>query len=104
MRLHDWRFRPAGSAANGEPAELLGFLAGSAGAYVFAGANKTEVEAILSTQREDLRCECSRLLDGTGLLDEMLGRFDPDRLLLGSEYPLRELGCNAYCLKKQTGF
>ncbi|NLZ60249.1 MAG: amidohydrolase [Lentisphaerae bacterium] len=106
LRLHDWRFRPAGSAPRAvSQAELLGFLAQAPpGAYVFQGANKTEVEAILSTQREDLRCECSRLLDGTGLLDEMLGRFDPDRLLLGSEYPLRELGCNAYCLKKQTGF
>ncbi|MBT3285705.1 MAG: amidohydrolase family protein [Victivallales bacterium] len=90
----DWRLRLRGSSPHQTTAaELLAFLVDAPPSqYVFQGAALPLVSAALAgNDRQDIAFEISRLSDNTAALPSICRQHGVDRLVLGSEYPFRDL-------------
>ncbi|MBN2451464.1 MAG: amidohydrolase family protein [Lentisphaeria bacterium] len=92
----DARFRHRGTLCREvTAAELVAFLrqAPPRNRYVIQGASVTLVRAGLEhdPQADHVRFDISRLTDTTRALRDTVQRFGWSRLVLGSEYPLRDL-------------
>jgi len=94
-RLGDDRCRHSGVEHHLPNAdELIAFAANAPpNRYVFQGLGRHETNRFLeATQGDDrFRTEISRLTDGTGVLQDVLERHGRDKLVMGSEYPLRDM-------------
>ncbi len=94
-RLHDWRWRHSGAGFRVVAADELIDFARSAPAnrYVFQGAAADAVDNILSLKRTrgDFRFDISKLIDGNGQFARILNAHGPDKLVLGSEWPFRDM-------------
>ena len=101
VNLHDFRFRPRGtSLRRTASAEVGDFLASApVNGYVIQGATAAEVEAGLARERADVRFDISRLVDNTGALRTTAARHGVSRLVLGSEFPIRDLRTTAACAR-----
>ncbi len=101
VNLYDCRFRPRGTAVRRTAAaEAAEFLASAPdNEYVIQGAAAADVQAGLALGRDDVRYDISRLVDNTGALRTAIGRHGPGRLVLGSEFPVRDLRTNAACAR-----
>ena len=91
----DYRFRHSGqNCRNVSQEELLAFCASAPGnSYVFQGVAQPTVEAWLETGRrgDGFKFEISRLTDSTGALASALRKGALPHLVLGSEFPLRDI-------------
>lgn len=91
----DDRFRHSGLACRAVATEeAIAFCAGAPpNAYVFQGLSGRGVAQILARCRGDerFRFEISRLTDNSGALDDVVGEYGLSRLVMGSEFPLRDL-------------
>jgi hypothetical protein len=94
-RLGDDRFRHSGLAARGVSSEeIVRFVEAAPGeSYVFQGLVAQEILAALAAAPGDgrFRFEISRLTDHTGALDGLIAAGAADRLVMGSEFPLRDI-------------
>ena len=94
-QLGDHRSRHSGLACRPvAAAELAGFARHAPpNAYVFQGLTAAHMGAVLAERAGDarFRFEISRLTDRPGALGEIAGRFGLSQLVMGSEFPLRDL-------------
>lgn len=93
--LDDLRFRHAGAAFREVSAEeLLAFGAWpEAPESVFQGVAEDMADAFLKRHSRDrrFRFEISRLTDASGSLRNVLRKYGAERLVMGSEYPFRDI-------------
>jgi predicted TIM-barrel fold metal-dependent hydrolase len=90
----DWRLRLRGTEPHQTtPDELLAFLSRAPeNRYVFQGASVPLITAALAkTKRRDMVFDISRLIDTTTALPAICRQHGADRLVLGSEFPFRDL-------------
>jgi predicted TIM-barrel fold metal-dependent hydrolase len=91
----DSRFRHRGTACRDVSAEELVRFVGSAprNAYVVQGAGLGLIKACLEQcpAADQVRFEISRLTDNSTALTSLVARFGWGRLVLGSEFPFRDL-------------
>jgi predicted TIM-barrel fold metal-dependent hydrolase len=59
--------------------------------YIFQALSEPDIVTLFSVERvqQDIYCEISRLTDFSGYMQSILARFGKERLVFGSEYPLR---------------
>jgi hypothetical protein len=93
--LGDYRFRHSGVAPRPvSTEEVLAFLAvAPRPPCVFQGASLSLVQAALNAcgRAADVRFDISRLTDATGHLDRALSQCGLPNLVMGSEFPLRDM-------------
>ena len=100
--IYDFRFHhPALACRPVAQEELKAFIdRAPANRYVFLGAAPGDAETILASGRDDFRADVSRLLDCTGWLAKMISKYGTERLVFGSEYPVREADANLFILRR----
>ena len=93
--LGDYRFRHSGTAFRPVAAEeLAGFIqAAPSNMHVFQGLRWWDLEPVADALRGDarFRFEISRLTDNTGALDKAISAGLQSQLVMGSEFPLRDI-------------
>ena len=101
--LGDHRFRHSALASRPVSGKEVGRFLGQAprNRYVFQGLGLAEISAAArcAEHPEDVRFEVSRLTDKPGALREAMGLYG-DRLVLGSEFPLRDLDQVAWTMPR----
>jgi predicted TIM-barrel fold metal-dependent hydrolase len=103
----DARFRHRGTLCRSVARdELLHFLdTAPPNAYVFQGVGGPDVAACLKqNDRGDVRFDISRLTDNTSALTDIVTEHGCDRLVLGSEFPFRNLSTVAWTARRLCGW
>jgi hypothetical protein len=104
-RLGDERFHHTGLAWRPVPAEELARFgtAAPANSYVFQGLTAPEICGFLEQVPGDTRfCfEISRLTDHTSALDQVIGKHGLSHLVMGSEFPLRDIRAVRWAAQRQ---
>jgi len=104
-RLGDERFHHTGLAWRPVPTEeLVRFGRAAPGnSYVFQGLTAAEICGFLEQVPGDprFRFELSRLTDHTGALDQVVGRHGLSCLVMGSEFPLRDIRAVRWAAQRQ---
>jgi hypothetical protein len=104
-RLGDDRFRPCGLACRPvSPEELIRFgRTARKNSYVFQGLAAGEIGRFLEEVRRGarFRFEVSRLTDHPGALDQVAGKHGMSHLVMGSEFPLRDLRTVRWVAQRQ---
>lgn len=102
--IYDYRFRHAGV----EPRpvshdDVISFLRNAPqNAYVFLGLPPATVSDALALGRNDVRFEISRMLDTTDGVRSVAQQYGTDKLLFGSEFPIRNILTNYSILDAAT--
>lgn len=100
MRVYDYRFHhPVVACRPVSTDELKTFLdKAPANSYVFQSPEVGEIGTILASGRQDIKVDISRLLDCTGWLARMEKEYGIERMVFGSEYPVRNIETNRFIL------